>query len=92
MSTKSDIELLTKVLGYRISDYWREALEDMREKLRAGERMCLSEKQRAKVRELLEENEPQYENLISTGKAPRGREVELMVRDKPLRPPQRRSE
>jgi len=31
-----------------------------------------------------------YANLDSSGKAPRGREVELMVKDKPLRPPGRR--
>lgn len=33
-----------------------------------------------------------YENLVSSGKAPRGREVELLVKDKPLRPPSRRPE
>ncbi len=36
--------------------------------------------------------DPEYLNLVSSGKAPRGREVELMVKDKPLRPPPRRSE
>jgi hypothetical protein len=30
-----------------------------------------------------------YENLVSSGRAPRGRPVELLVKDKPLRPPGR---
>jgi hypothetical protein len=53
----------------------------------------LSDKQRAYVRDVGERLEIilQYENGVSSGKVPRGQEVELLVRDKPLRPPGRRS-
>jgi hypothetical protein len=33
--------------------------------------------------------EIEYEDLISSGKAPRGREVESMIKDHPLKPPGR---
>jgi hypothetical protein len=49
----------------------------------------LTVKQHAWVRRELDKHRPSYENLVSSGSAPRGREVELMVRDKPLRPPGR---
>ena len=35
---------------------------------------------------------PHYENLVSAGKVPMGKPVELMVKDKPLKPPVRRGE
>ena len=38
------------------------------------------------------EPEEKYLNMVSAGTVPRGREVELMVRDKPLRPPGKRNE
>lgn len=55
---------------------------------------ALSDKQRAWLIEVYERvyRSPHYENLVSGGKAPLGRPVELMVRDKPLRPPPRRSD
>lgn len=70
----------------------REAFKDMRASLLEGGFHQLTEKQRNWVKSRHEELVPQYENLISSGKAPRGREVELMVKDKPLRPPLRKVE
>lgn len=53
----------------------------------------LTPKQRAWAEAMVEgrryDPAPEYENLISSGKAPRGREVELMVKDKPKFPPGR---
>jgi hypothetical protein len=36
------------------------------------------------------EPEPDYVNMVSSGLVPRGREVELLVKDKPLKPPGRK--
>ncbi len=67
------------------------AFRSMLEKYENGSLKQLTPKQSAWAKAVVAgtryEPEPEYENLASTGKAPRGREVELMVKDKPLRPP-----
>jgi hypothetical protein len=83
------LELLTDYAG-QISDGQREAFRDMFSELKRTERP-LSFKQREWVSGVHERFVPKYENLVSNGKVPRGREVELLVRDRPLRPPMRRS-
>jgi len=89
-----DVELLKKLLD----DHWHELREgegnafgDMLDALEGGQGE-LTDKQRSWAREVGERVGAviEYENLMSTGRAPRGREVELMVKDKPLRPPQRK--
>lgn len=56
----------------------------------------LSDKQRAWVESIYERlfDVPKYENLVSSGKVPRGREVPtpLVLQNLPKRPPPRRSE
>jgi hypothetical protein len=90
----ADVELLTRL----IDDHWHElqewegnAFTDMFDALEAGQGE-LTDKQRSRVREAAERVGAtiEYENLISTGQVPRGREVEMLVKDKPLRPPTRK--
>lgn len=91
---EDDLQLLRTVLASdKLSDDNREAFEDMLTRL-DGQYLTLNEKQRAYVKGVGERHELliEYENGISSGKVPRGREVALMVKDKPLRPPTRRSD
>lgn len=84
-----DVALLEKALSHALEEDTHAAFVEMYETLVTGARRALSTRQRAWVEGVLEAHEPTYENLVSAGKVPRGREVELMVRDKPLRPPGR---
>jgi hypothetical protein len=91
---EKDAELIDAVLERDdLSDAARTAFEDMLGKL-AGRGYALSAKQRAWVlcaaRGERYEPAEEYENAFSAGRVPRGREVELLVRDKPLKPPGRR--
>jgi hypothetical protein len=97
---ESDLRMLKELLDEHLEELteWEvEAFADMRCSLtmypgdvreRNGFHQ-LTEKQREAVKRAHERLVPQYENLVSSGKVPRGREVELMVRDKPLRPPRK---
>jgi hypothetical protein len=63
-----------------------------REMLERGQ--ALTDKQRTWAKSVYERvfGVPQYENLVSSGRAPRGKEVRLLVDDmpKPKKPPPRR--
>jgi hypothetical protein len=83
-------ELLEAVLERDdLSDYARSAFEDMQRQERS-----LSPKQRAWAEAALKgeryEPEPEYENMVSRGLVPRGKEVEILVKDRPLKPPGRK--
>ena len=73
---------------------FREMLETLERTRGYGQGYALSDKQRAWVRGVYETvfATPLYENLVSSGKAPRGREVEVLAHKmpKPLKPPPRK--
>lgn len=91
-----DLEMLNKLLDddhiNELSESEQEDFAGMRTALQQKRIWDLSPRQRSWVQDRFEQLVPEYENLVSAGKVPRGREVELMVRDKPLRPPPRRAE
>jgi hypothetical protein len=107
VSRADDISLLKRALTKldetseeRKIVFAREAFEDMLEKLEAGVYAVhdgehwakgLTKKQRDWVTSMLDEP-GEYENLISSGKAPRGREVPTpaVLQTRPLRPPGRK--
>jgi hypothetical protein len=96
MTAEEDDVLLEEVLDKEdLGDKLRETFEDIREKTTAKGRP-LSFKQREFAHAVLEgrryDPPEEYLNLASSGTLARGREVELLVKDKPLRPPQRRRE
>jgi len=86
---EEDIALLRTVLDQRLEDAEAEAFKSMLEELVEKRRDCLSGKQRSWVRDVVDAHVPQYENLVSSGKVPRGREVETppALRNLPKRPP-----
>lgn len=90
----TDKELLKLALDDdELPDETREAFTDMQTKIGVSGR--LTDKQRAWVRNVLgDKAEPEYENLVSSGKVPRGVHVEsppvLRRENLPLRPPGRR--
>ena len=86
----NDRELLEAVLERdNLSEKALIAFSNMLDGLSFGR--PLSAEQRAWATAALEGQQyvpsEKYENLVSSGKVPRGREVELMVTDKPLKPP-----
>jgi len=92
---KNDLEMLSKLLAESDLDpSEREAFTDMQRHLRDRPSAILTEKQRAWVRGVLVRFEPQYENLVSSGKVSNTTKVEtidLLKRENlPLRPPGRR--
>lgn len=101
MSRLEDIKLLKRALKEldAESDDKRvvtaiEAFTDMLAQLRGakgGGNRQLTKKQRAWVLRILDEPEP-YENLVSEGKVPRGREVPTppVLTHRPLKPPGRK--
>jgi hypothetical protein len=86
---ETDLRMLRELLETKLTDYEREAFSDMLEGLEQYHQ--LSEKQRVWVAQAYEKIHPQYENLVSSGKVPRGREVETpaVLRTLPKRPPGR---
>ena len=93
---KTDEDLLTELLEelvHRGEDRLWQLFDDMHTKTVAAGRR-LSPKQRAFAEATLAgdryQAEETYRNEVSAGTVPRGREVELLVRDKPLSPPGRR--
>jgi hypothetical protein len=83
-----DLALLKEAIELAREDR-KEVFEDMLAKLETGERHVLSEKQRKWAMEVV--GKPVYENLVSSGKVPRGREVQTpaVLQNRPLRPPGR---
>ena len=81
----TDAELLAEVLEHRsdLTDVEIETFTDMQSQ--SG----LSPKQRAWVQRVHERLVPQYENLVSSGRVPRGKEVPTpeVLKVLPLRPP-----
>lgn len=69
----------------------RDAFAEMLEALESGERYTLSTRQREWA-ERVADIPGAYQNLISSGKAPRGREVPTptVLQNRPLKPPGRR--
>lgn len=72
----------------------QDAFRLMLRSLQSGAKLVLSDRQRAWVKDVYEKvfDDPQYENLVSRGLVPRGKEVETpaVLRNLPLRPPGRR--
>ena len=101
---EADISMLSELLdrhAEELSETEVEAFADMRFDLQAYGGMeipskpkyqQLTDKQRTWVTSVHERIVPQYENLVSRGLVPRGREVETpaVLRNLPKRPPTRR--
>jgi hypothetical protein len=92
----TDAELLQAVIDAdHVADMHKERAEDMLFHL-DGTNRPLTPAQRKYMESVLHgekyERPVDYENLISSGKAPRGAEVELKVGPLPKRPPQRMSQ
>lgn len=94
---KRDLAMLDAIVNERCSDSERSAFEDMADRLRGGKQTQLTDTQRMWAREVAERlgvDEPEYENLASSGKVARGREVAtipMLERDKlPMHPPRRK--
>ncbi len=82
---------LKSVLQYTLREGEEEGFRGMLSYMQASNSALLSERQTSWLVSVLEKHEPRYENLVSAGKVPRGKEVESLVRDKPLRPPTRKT-
>jgi hypothetical protein len=93
----ADLRQLTELLEDHAGEL-SEAFTDMRATLlawpNADGRRQLSGRQREWLRGVRDRFVPQYENLVSSGKVPRGREVETpaVLKILPKRPPTRRPE
>lgn len=68
----------------------KDSFEDMLERLEEHPTWTLTQKQRSWAREIV--GKPVYENLVSSGQVPRGREVPTpaVLQHRPLKPPGRR--
>lgn len=100
----ADLEMLDAILladdkfdgegDQPLRDVERRAFTDMAAWLKFNPRRELSEKQRSWIGKTYERviGTPYYENLVSTGKAPRGREVEtpVVLQNLPKKPPGRK--
>lgn len=87
---KEDIKRLDALLSTHresLSEWELEAFGNMREGLQKYKE--LTSKQRSVVATCYEKLVPTYVNAVSSGVVPRGKEVELLVKDRPLRPPGR---
>jgi hypothetical protein len=90
----NDERMLREVIDYcpdqeEEEQFYSIAFKEMLERGRA-----LSPKQRSWLQDVHERiiGTPNYQNLVSEGRAPREREVELLVKDRPLKPPPGRTE
>jgi hypothetical protein len=86
----SDMTMLQELLDeHDLSESTREMLTSMQESLDSFN--VLSEKQRKVVHDIHDHLHPKYQNLVSDGLVPRGREVPEpeALRHKPLKPPGR---
>lgn len=90
-----DLELLSTALDMDLADAVRAAFEDMQHKV---DRYPLSKKQRDWLKAVIAgekyDPDPEYLNLMSSGKVPRGREVATpaVLQNLPKKPPPRRTE
>jgi hypothetical protein len=79
---------------YDFQERHRKSFRDILDRMENGKLYKLSESQRGYIRGIYERvfQSPVYENLVSEGKVPRGKEVKLLVdaMPKPLKPPGRR--
>lgn len=86
-----DIKLLKRVIAL-LEEQGKDAehFSNMLAALEEGRFGNLTTKQRKWAKDTLDE--PEYENLVSTGKAPRGREVPTpaVLQHRPLKPPGRK--
>ena len=87
-----DLKLLLALVdehSHELTEGESEAFQDMLDRVRRGGRMSLKQKQWAQ--KTLEKFQPTYENLVSSGQVPRGKEVPLpeVLRNLPMRPPGR---
>ena len=86
----SDLTMLQELLDeHDLSEPQREMLTSMLEGLDSFQ--VLSERQRTVVQDIHDRLHPKYQNLVSDGLVPRGREVPEpeALRHKPLKPPGR---
>lgn len=91
-----ELKMLGELLDEHVSDLSEsevEAFQDMRAGLRERKFPDLTVKQHAWVERVYKKLVPVYENLISSGKAPRGREVPTpdVLKRLPLKPPGRKT-
>jgi len=84
-----DMDLLRKLLEYELGETTRLAVQDMLDRLNDHEQIVLSGKQRTWMQSELEKRQPTYENLVSSGRAPRGREVPTLDILDPAKLPKR---
>jgi hypothetical protein len=93
LARQEDLDLLNRLLEYELREDLKEAFSDMRHGLQTGARLSLSVRQRQWASEVLESFEPSYENAVSNGKVPRGREVPTpaVLQNLPKYPPGRKS-
>jgi hypothetical protein len=92
-TNKEDLELLKNVLAHNLSEYSTAAFEGMLHDLMQHPTWELTIKQREWVtNEAEKRGVPKYENLVSRGLVPRGKEVPLpeVLTVLPKRPPGRR--
>jgi hypothetical protein len=91
-SDLSSHELLTKLLEYELNEYVTDAFTKMLAKVNRGLDLTVGERNWA-IR-MLDEREPQAQNLWSRGLVPKGRDVATpeVLKNLPLKPPHRRHE
>lgn len=84
-----DIALLKEAIECARVDH-KDSFENMLEKLEEHPTWTLTQKQRTWAQETV--GKPVYENLMSSGRAPRGSEVPTpaVLQHRPLKPPGRR--
>jgi hypothetical protein len=89
----ADVSLIKKLLAFELSDEEHSAFDDMHHQLQRSGRTTLSPKQRKWAQSVLDKNEPQYANLVSSGKVAIGKPVPTppALQFLPKKPPQRRS-
>jgi hypothetical protein len=90
---EDDLKMLNDVMELETTtEEQKDAFHNMRGVLLRGEYQTLTIKQRSWLKSVL--GVPEYENLITNGKAPRGREVPtipaLQRQNLPLKPPAKR--
>jgi len=93
VSREADLEKLNELVSWenKLLESEYDAFYGMLDTLNKNKNAALSDKQRAWVDKAYERFNPKYENLMSAGKAPRGREVETpaVLKNLPKRPPGR---
>ena len=88
--SKSDKILVDRIMACDLTEEEREAFTDMHENV-TSRSLTLSSKQRKWIKTVLDRHEPEYKNLVSSGRVVRGKEVPLplVLQNLPKRPPGR---